>query len=193
MSKPDIALARFATGPGANVLVPSSGLRDTGFVSGTPAVPGYVNELLSQIYLWLVYLEQMVGVDRTLMLCGASGNGTGGRGTTGSFGSGAATSYVLGVPLEAGDRIKGFTFEVFGDGVADLTDIECLVSNSLGNTAINIGTVSVLAPAAAFATVTCDCTDTTIAAGDVVAISMNMSAAGIIVNNFAIVYDHPIP
>jgi hypothetical protein len=57
MPKPNITLARWATGPGQDVLVPSSGLRDTGFVNGTPAVPGYVNELLNQLYLWAVYLD----------------------------------------------------------------------------------------------------------------------------------------
>lgn len=57
MAKPNIALSRFATGPGEAVLVPSSGLRDTGFVAGTPIVEGYVNELFLQAYEWAFYLD----------------------------------------------------------------------------------------------------------------------------------------
>lgn len=60
MSKPDVALSRFASGPGEDRVVPSSGLRDTGFVDGTPAVPGYVNELFAQAYAWAQYLDDAV-------------------------------------------------------------------------------------------------------------------------------------
>lgn len=57
-TKPTIADARFATGPGDDVAAPSSGLRDTGFVAGTPIVQSYVNYLLEQLYLWCLYLSE---------------------------------------------------------------------------------------------------------------------------------------
>ena len=56
-TKPTIALARFADQPGADVAAPSSGLRDTGFVAGTPASQTFVNELFRQLYLWALYLN----------------------------------------------------------------------------------------------------------------------------------------
>ncbi len=63
MAKPDVALSRFANTGGADVLVPSSGLRDSGFVDGTPAVPGYVNELFNQAYQWASYIDAGVWSD----------------------------------------------------------------------------------------------------------------------------------
>lgn len=57
-TKPAIALARFATGVGAAVEDPTSGLRDSGFVGGTPIDEGNVNALLKQLYLWALYLDE---------------------------------------------------------------------------------------------------------------------------------------
>lgn len=56
-TKPTIALARWADQIGANLLVPSSGLRDLGFQASTPAVAGYVNSELSELYKWALYLS----------------------------------------------------------------------------------------------------------------------------------------
>jgi hypothetical protein len=56
-TKPTIAEARFADTGGADVLSPPSGLRDSGFVAGTPIVQSYVNELYHQLYLWALYLS----------------------------------------------------------------------------------------------------------------------------------------
>ncbi len=59
-AKPNIALSRWASTGGAELLTPSSGLRDTGFESGTLAEPGYVNELLNRAYAWFQYLNDGV-------------------------------------------------------------------------------------------------------------------------------------
>ncbi len=60
MAKPDVTLSRFANGPGEDVVQPSSGLRNTGFVDGTPAVPSYVNALFLQAYEWASYIDAAV-------------------------------------------------------------------------------------------------------------------------------------
>jgi len=56
-TKPTIALARFADTGSADVTAPSTGLRDTGFVAGTPVSQSFVNELFRQLYLWALYLN----------------------------------------------------------------------------------------------------------------------------------------
>lgn len=55
--KPTLANARWADVGGANRLSPASGLRDTGFLNNTLAIPEYVNEELYQLYLWAQYLS----------------------------------------------------------------------------------------------------------------------------------------
>ena len=57
MTKPAIVSARWANVGGAELLSPSSGLRDTGFVSSTLAEPGYVNYMFNQFYLWEKWLD----------------------------------------------------------------------------------------------------------------------------------------
>lgn len=59
-SKPQIAVARWADQISANLLSPSSGLRDTGFLAGTPAVSGYVNTMLGELYKWALYVNDGV-------------------------------------------------------------------------------------------------------------------------------------
>ncbi len=56
-ARPNVALARWADQIGANLLTPSSGLRDLGFQASTPAVSGYVNDELHQLYLWAKWLD----------------------------------------------------------------------------------------------------------------------------------------
>lgn len=55
-TKPTLADARFATDVTYRTS-PSAGLRDTGFVPNTLAVPNYLNEELYQFYLWAQYLS----------------------------------------------------------------------------------------------------------------------------------------
>ena len=57
-TKPTIANARWADTGGADVVAPAGGLRDTGFVAGTPAVQSYVNYLLNQQYAWAQFLDE---------------------------------------------------------------------------------------------------------------------------------------
>lgn len=56
-SKPIVANARFANTGGADVAAPSSGLRDTGFVSATLIVQSLVNYMFNQFYQWALYLS----------------------------------------------------------------------------------------------------------------------------------------
>lgn len=56
-TKPTIALARFADQVGSDVVDPTSGLRDTGFVDNTDIEQGFVNALFKQLYLWALYLS----------------------------------------------------------------------------------------------------------------------------------------
>lgn len=56
-SKPVISLARWADLVGSFVTAPSSGLRDTGFVDGTPADADIVNYEINQLYKWALYLS----------------------------------------------------------------------------------------------------------------------------------------
>lgn len=56
-TKPTIALARWADQIGANLVSPSSGLRDLGFQPGTAAVSGIVNTELNELYKWALYLS----------------------------------------------------------------------------------------------------------------------------------------
>lgn len=61
-TKPTLANARFGetaggSTVGANLVAPSSGLRDTAFQGSTPAGSGYVNDLLHEAYLWFKWLD----------------------------------------------------------------------------------------------------------------------------------------
>jgi len=56
-TKPTIANVRWADVGGANLVVPTSGERDGGFQSGTPASAGRVNSLFHENFLWAQYLN----------------------------------------------------------------------------------------------------------------------------------------
>jgi hypothetical protein len=56
-AKPNIALARFADQPGADIVEPPSGLRDTGYVAGTPVAAGFMNALMFHHYEWDKYIS----------------------------------------------------------------------------------------------------------------------------------------
>lgn len=56
-TKPDVTLARWADLAGSFVTDAPSGLRDTGFLDGTPLEADIVNAELKQFYLWAKYLS----------------------------------------------------------------------------------------------------------------------------------------
>lgn len=57
-TKPTIADSRWATDGAAELTAPSSGLRDSGFVDGTPIVADYPNVLHKEAYKWAQYLDE---------------------------------------------------------------------------------------------------------------------------------------
>lgn len=75
-TKPDITLARWADLVGSFVTDAPSGLRDTGFLDGTPADADIVNAELKQLYLWAKWLDDgdvsfvTLGVDDSLVVVG---------------------------------------------------------------------------------------------------------------------------
>lgn len=125
-TKPTIALARFADTGGADVTAPSSGLRDTGFVAGTPISQSFVNELFKQGYLWDQYLNDgaltgnhtitgTLGVSSALTVTsGGLVVSAGGAAITGTLAvtGGATISTTLGV---TGAATVGGTLGVTGD------------------------------------------------------------------------------
>lgn len=65
VAKPTLANARWADIGGADVVAPAGGLRDTGFVAGTPVLQSYVNYLLNQHYQWEQFLDEVFKVAGT--------------------------------------------------------------------------------------------------------------------------------
>lgn len=59
-AKPDVTLSRWADLAGSFVTDAPSGLRDTGFLDGTPAAADIVNAEIKQLYLWALYLNDGV-------------------------------------------------------------------------------------------------------------------------------------
>jgi hypothetical protein len=57
-TKPTIADSRWATDGGAELTAPSSGVRDSGFVTGTPAVADHENVLHKEHYKWAQYVDE---------------------------------------------------------------------------------------------------------------------------------------
>ncbi len=56
-AKPLVSLARWADQIGANLVSPTSGERDLGFGSGTPASAGKFNYEINQLYQWALWLS----------------------------------------------------------------------------------------------------------------------------------------
>ncbi len=214
MAKPDIALARWADDPGAELLVPSSGLRDDGFQPGTPAVPGYVNELFKQSYLWAAFFDPLftsgggftapvdedVAVsgtgrhthdDQTANVSPIAGGGSGWvwDATNGYLSSTGAGSWSVGIPTIEGWRIKSVTFEVYGDGAADLTgSVTRRPKNATPDVPV---TFSLSDQAAAYVDVPVMIPTWVIADGDSVWVVLTASASGLRVGELRVVYDFP--
>lgn len=112
-AKPTIALARFADTGGADKTAPSSGLRDTGFVEGTPADQSIVNELLFQLYSWALYLN-----DGDLIINSITAPGPGPFITVVDaviFESGINTNGGINLPTNHGITANGTTHWLVGD------------------------------------------------------------------------------
>lgn len=141
MAKPTIANARWASSGGANLLVPSSGLRDTGFIGSTPAMAGYVNNELHELYLWAAYIDAGVWdgnfeVSGNLKVDGSSefvGNAV-------FDGNATATGYVAGSHLYSASseayKIPASSSRVaFGSGTSPDGSPSAVTTHGFNNTA----------------------------------------------------------
>lgn len=129
MAKPNINLSRFANLGGSNLLVPSSGLRDTGFEDDTPAEPGYVNELFAQAYAWASYINTGI-LDPVVHVSDGFYGGTGGTFTfatpvvTFTVTSGLTVPEMVGQSVTIADAISAGnegTFTITGQTATTLT------------------------------------------------------------------------
>ena len=193
MAKPDITLARFADGPGEDVLAPSSGLRDTGFVSGTPIVQSYVNELFNQHYQWAQFADDEATDQRhSVQLTHPVGPGSTEWDFTGPYlestGSTALDTWFA-VPFEVGDEITGLEARVFGDGAADVTHKLTWYSTSAAGTDLVSATDT--NRAAAWGTFAPAATSHVMAAGEQLLYRAIPNAAGYRILSVQIIYSRP--
>jgi hypothetical protein len=103
--------------------------------------------------------------------------------------TGAAAVYYMAIPFDVGDRIKSVSFAYFGDGAADL-QADMLHTTAAGVES-SIGTVGVTNAAAAWASTTVDLTDTTLATGESLTFSVQVTATGLFLGSVRVTYDRP--
>ena len=99
-------------------------------------------------------------------------------------------SLALGIPMEENERIKSITFAVYGDSSADITSYTVDTYTPAGALS-SIGSGSVTNPGPAWADTVVNVTDTTITAGMMVTILINVSAANIQIGAMRVTYDRP--
>lgn len=119
---------------------------------------------------------------------GAWASGIGGSNEVFMISTGASTLLVP-LPLKVGDRIKSVSFNVFGDGAADVTTTVIFTTAAMSGT--SIGTTTTTNQAASWSTVTIDVTDTTVAATELVHIVFAANATNIRIGNISFVRDRP--
>jgi hypothetical protein len=122
-------------------------------------------------------------------------------GATAVFGGGApyidkvalgTGAFVVPLDFTQGDRIKTITVSVFGNGAADLAvDLRKTPAAVTTASVIAPGPIAVTNPAAAWADVVFNYTDTTIAAGEVFSLHLAPNATGIELGPIRVTYDHP--
>jgi hypothetical protein len=103
--------------------------------------------------------------------------------------SSIAADQFLDVPMKVGDRLKSFSFWLYGDGAADVTVTVYKFSSAM--VATSIGSLVVTNQAAAWAEKIIDVTDTTLAAGESVGVVFAASATGLRLGTASKTYDHP--
>jgi len=108
--------------------------------------------------------------------------------TTMTSTAGAGTLFVP-VDLHAGDRIKSVSYLLFGNGVTDITVTVNVNDAAMAET--SIGTLTTSNQPASWSVITIDVTDTTLVANGGCSITFAANAAGIILGNIAVTYDHP--
>lgn len=118
-----------------------------------------------------------------------SGGGWAWDATNGYLLSSGAGTWSIGVPSLVGWRLKSLTFELFGDGAADLAG-GVLIRHKAGAVATDVP-ISVINQPAAFSDVVVNFTDTTIVDGDSFYINLTANAANLRVGEIRVTYDFP--
>ena len=110
----------------------------------------------------------------------------GGPGIIVSTGAGDAGT----VPLHVGDRIKDVSFQRFGDGGADITNVIVTLRNNATITVL--GSSGAISPGAAWVTTPIAVTDTVLVAGDSIFVEFVFAGAGAKIATTSVTYDHPL-
>jgi len=104
--------------------------------------------------------------------------------------TGAGLSYQREIPLLVGDRLKSFTFSLYGDGVADLTTDVIQFFND-GTAAAVLATLDSNNHAASWSDITIPIGPTTIDGTFAVVVQGTGHATGLRIKNFRWTYDRP--
>lgn len=103
--------------------------------------------------------------------------------------SGGASDLEIVLPLLVGDRIKSVSFQLQGNGTADITTTVTFLNSSMSGS--SIGSATTNNQPASWSVITIDVTDTTIVANSAVIIGFASNAAGLMVGNISYTFDHP--
>lgn len=97
--------------------------------------------------------------------------------------------------MRVGDRLTQLSLRVYGDGSADFTVGVYVVAPASTTTQICPGgtTYSIANPSAAWADVTIDLIDTTLADGESLVVEVAGNAANLRLLSIGLVYHHPLP
>jgi hypothetical protein len=188
---------------GTNLSAPTAGHMTDGYAVNEVPTSTELNGQLQRIGLWTEFIDQhfdSVGDykhgDQILNispLSGASsfaGSPTWAPNAGGYMKSAAAGSLFIGVPLKVDDRIKSITFEVFGDGAADLA---VTIAYRLGASVTTEFLSDLITnPPAAWNNHTYNVSDHQFVDGDYYWIELAANAANIQVGNIRVTFDRPL-
>lgn len=209
-TKPDVTLSRWADTSGTYINDPSNGARDTGFVGGTPALAKVVNALLYRAYKWFGFLDDLFTStgehkfpERTVSLGPLGLSLTNwAPNTDGAMASSGAGSYVKTLSFNVGERVKSIKLRLFGDGSVDLTgqlfrktgyDGSANTGAQLASLASpTTGSASNIPAGVALTDLTYDIADTTLAANDLLQLTITASATGLRVHDVLVTFDRPV-
>lgn len=119
-TKPNVALTRFGSPTADDFVEPPSGLRDTGFVAGTPASAGFVNALFYHGHEWDTWLDDGDCAFHNLSATGTlivAGTTTHNGGLTVATGQAVALSGTTTLTVGTGAVVFGGTLTTAGAAV----------------------------------------------------------------------------
>lgn len=107
----------------------------------------------------------------------------------------AACTLFLPIPLKTGDRIKSIIFAKKGNGTAtgDITAGDVVKTSAAGadTTIVGAGFIPINNIANAWSDTTIDITDTTLAAGETVTMTLTLNESGMSLGNVRVIFDRP--